>query len=163
MKKSRDGDGVKKVDVQLVDLGLKIYKPRLRPGEGKTLNVLKGVSTTFRAGELNVIPGPSRSGKSSLLNAMARRLRSSLLTRYRTSGTMTFNRVRPTDKEVRSLCSYVTQDDSALLPYLTARETLRLTACASGYACSTTGVQAQHAILLHFRSEICPRKYISST
>jgi ABC-type glutathione transport system ATPase component len=83
MKKSRDRDGVKKVDVELVDIALEIYKPSLRRGKGRTLNVLKSVSTKFQAGELNVILGPSGSGKSSLLNTMARRLRSSLLTRYR--------------------------------------------------------------------------------
>ena len=124
MKRSRDGDGVRKVDVELVDLALDIYKPSLRRGKETTLNVLENVSTKFQAGELNIILGPSGSGKSSLLNTMARRLRSSLFTRYRTSGTMLFNGVQPTDKEVRSLCSYVTQDDSALLPYLTVRETL---------------------------------------
>ena len=128
MKRSRDGGGVKKVDVELVDLALDIYKPSLRRGKGRTLKVLKSVSTKFQAGELNIILGPSGSGKSSLLNTMARRLRSSLLTRYRTSGEMLFNGIRPTDKEVRSLCSYVTQDDSALLPYLTVRETLRFAA-----------------------------------
>ena len=128
MKKSRDGDGVRKVDVELVDLALEIYKPSLRSGEEVTLNVLKSVSTRFQAGELNVILGPSGSGKSSLLNTMARRLHSSLLARYRTSGKMLFNGVQPTDKEVRSLCSYVTQDDGALLPYLTVQETLRFAA-----------------------------------
>lgn len=127
MKKIRDG-GVKKVDVELVDLALEIHKPSLRHGTGTTLNVLNAVSTKFRAGELNVILGPSGSGKSSLLNTMARRLRSSLLTRHRTLGTMLFNGVQPTDKEVRSLCSYVTQEDSALLSYLTVRETLRFAA-----------------------------------
>ena len=128
MKKSRDGDGVKKLGVELVDFALEIYKPSLRRGKGRTLNILKSVSTKFQAGELNVILGPSGSGKSSLLNTMARRLRSSLFTRYRASGAMLFNGVQPTDKEVRSLCSYVTQDDSALLPYLTVRETLRFAA-----------------------------------
>ena len=128
MRKSREGDGTRKVDVELVDLALEIHKPSLGRRGGKTLNVLMGVSTTFRAGELNIIFGPSGSGKSSLLNTMARRLRSSLLTRYRTSGIMLFNGVQPTDKEVQSLCSYVTQDDSALLPYLTVRETLRFAA-----------------------------------
>ena len=128
MKKSRDGEGVKKVDVELVNLALEIYKPSLRRGKGRTLDVLKSVSTKFQAGELNVIFGPSGSGKSSLLNTMARRLQSSPLTRYRTSGTMFFNGVQPTDNEVQSLCSYVTQGDSALLPYLTVRETLRFAA-----------------------------------
>ena len=128
MGERRDGCDVRKVDVELVDLGLEIYKPSLGRRKGRTLDVLEGVSTTFQAGELNVILGPSGSGKSSLLNTMARRLRSSPLTRYRTSGTILFNGVQPTDKEVRSLCSYVTQDDGALLPYLTVRETLRFAA-----------------------------------
>jgi len=120
--------GVKKVDVELIGLALEVHNPSLRPGKGKSLNVLQSVSTRFQAGELNVILGPSGSGKSSLLNTMARRLRSSLFTRYRTSGVMLFNGVQPTDKEVRSLCSYVVQDDGALLPYLTVRETLRFAA-----------------------------------
>ena len=129
MEKNRDGDGVRKVDIELVDLALEICGPSFGRGEGRgSLNILKSVSTTFQAGELNVILGPSGSGKSSLLNTMARRLRSSLLTRYRTSGTILFNGVQPTDKEVRSLCSHVPQDDSALLPYLTVRETLRVAA-----------------------------------
>jgi len=128
MKKDPEGDGVKKVDVELVDLALDIYKPSPRHGKGRTLNVLRSVSTKFQAGELNIILGPSGSGKSSLLNTMGRRLRSSLFTRFRTSGTMLFNGVQPTDKEVQSLCSYVTQDDSALSPYLTVRETLRFAA-----------------------------------
>jgi len=128
MKKSREGDGVRRVDVELVDLALEIYKPSPRFGEGVTLNVLRSVSAKFQAGELNIILGPSGSGKSSLLNTMARRLHSSLFTRYRTSGRMLFNGVQPTDKEVRSLCSYVTQDDGALLSYLTVRETLRFAA-----------------------------------
>ena len=124
----KERDTVKGVDVELVDLALEIYKPSLQPGKGRNLNVLHSVSTKFQAGELNIILGPSGSGKSSLLNAMARRLRSSLLTRYRTSGTMLLNGVQPTDKEVRSLCSYVTQNDGGLLPYLTVRETLRFAA-----------------------------------
>ena len=128
MGERRNGDDIRKVDVELVDLALEIHEASFRPGEGRTLSVLKGVSTTFHAGELNVILGPSGSGKSSLLNTMARRLRSSLLTRYHTSGTMLFNGVQPTDKEVRSLCSYVTQGDGGLLPYLTVRETLRFAA-----------------------------------
>ena len=78
-------DDVRKVYVELVNLVLKIHEASVRLGKGRTLDVLKGVSTKFQAGELNVILGPSGSGKSSSLNTMARRLRSSLLTRYRTS------------------------------------------------------------------------------
>jgi len=121
MGERRDGDDVRKVDVELVDLGLEIYEPSLGRRKGRTLDVLEGILTTFQVGELNVTLGPSGSGKSSLLNTMARRLCSLPLTRYRTSGT--FNGVQPMDKEVRSLCSYATQDNSVLLPYLMVRET----------------------------------------
>jgi len=59
---------------------------------------------------------------------MARRLNSTLRTRYSFSGKMLFNGAIPNDMVVRSLCSYVTQDDDALLPSLTVRETLRYAA-----------------------------------
>ena len=123
-----NGNRVEKVDVELADLCLEVYKPTFGRGKGGTLDVFNGVSTKFQAGELNVILGPTGSGKSSLLNAIARRLRSSPLTRYRTSGTILFNGVQPTDKEVQSLCSYVVQGDDALLPWLTVRETLEFAA-----------------------------------
>lgn len=75
-----------------------------------------------------VIMGPSGSGKSSLLNLMALRNRSSLSTRYQPSGIMLFNGVVPTEDDIRSLVSYVTQDDGGLLPYLTVREMLHTSA-----------------------------------
>jgi ABC-type multidrug transport system ATPase subunit len=59
---------------------------------------------------------------------MARRLDTSLTTNYTVSGKMMFNGSEPSDLVIRSLCSYVTQDDDALLPSLTVRETLRYAA-----------------------------------
>ena len=59
---------------------------------------------------------------------MAKRLKSSAFTRYISSGSIKFNGALPSDEVVRSLCSYVTQDDDALLPSLTVRETLRFAA-----------------------------------
>lgn len=59
---------------------------------------------------------------------MARRLHSNAMTRYRSSGTMRFNGAEASDAVIRSLCSYVTQDDDALLPSLTVRETLHFAA-----------------------------------
>jgi len=59
---------------------------------------------------------------------MARRLHSSVSTRYKSSGKMLFNGALPSDTVIKSLCSYVTQDDDALLPYLTVRETLHYAA-----------------------------------
>ncbi|KAL1739863.1 P-loop containing nucleoside triphosphate hydrolase protein [Schizophyllum fasciatum] len=115
------------IDVDLLDFSLVIEKP-LAKGETKHKTILHGVTTRFEAGAVNVIMGPSGSGKSSLLNAMALRLHSSPLVRYRAGGRLLLNGVAPGDSLVRSLCSYVTQDDNSLLPYLTVREMLHFAA-----------------------------------
>ncbi|KAK8922855.1 putative ABC transporter ATP-binding protein/permease [Metarhizium anisopliae] len=120
-------------EVRAIDLGLDDFALGLdkRNMHGKKLprkTILNPLSTTFRAGVLNVIMGPSGSGKTSLLNAMALRLRNSVGTKYRPSGRLTFNGAVPSDSVIRSVCSYVCQDDDALLPSLTVRETLRFAA-----------------------------------
>ncbi|RPA99436.1 P-loop containing nucleoside triphosphate hydrolase protein [Choiromyces venosus 120613-1] len=114
------------IEVVLDNIRLKVEKPEIKiiGKKGLDLEILKGVSTRFEPGKLNVIMGPSGSGKSSLLNLMARRLHSSASTRYKSSGKMFFNGALPSDTVIKSLCSYVTQDDDALLPSLTVRETL---------------------------------------
>lgn len=120
-------------EVRAIDLGLDAFALGLdkRNIYGKKLprkTILNPVTTTFHAGMLNVIMGPSGSGKTSLLNAMALRLRNSVGTKYRPSGKLTFNGAVPSDSVIRSVCSYVCQDDDALLPSLTVRETLRFAA-----------------------------------
>ncbi|KAG0632817.1 P-loop containing nucleoside triphosphate hydrolase protein [Tuber brumale] len=114
------------IEVVLDNIRLKVEKPDIKiiGKKGLDVQILKGVSTRFEPGKLNVIMGPSGSGKSSLLNLMARRLHSSVSTRYKSSGKMFFNGALPSDTVIKSLCAYVTQDDDALLPYLTVRETL---------------------------------------
>ena len=92
------------------------------------LPILQPISAIFEPGLLNVIMGPSGSGKTSLLNVMTNRLHSSVSTRYKTSGGMLYNGAMPSDSVISSLCSYVCQDDDALLPSLTVRETLRFAA-----------------------------------
>src|SRR5271154_6609136 len=68
------------------------------------------------------------SGKSSLLNILCRRLHGSLTSRYHYSGELLFNNSIPSDIVIRALTSYVVQDDTALLPSLTVRETLHFAA-----------------------------------
>ncbi|KAK3937154.1 P-loop containing nucleoside triphosphate hydrolase protein [Diplogelasinospora grovesii] len=120
---------VRTIDVGLDRFALTLDKRSLLPHKPKTTKViLNPVTGTFQAGVLNVIMGPSGSGKTSLLNAMALRLGNSFGTRYRPSGEMTFNGAVPSETVVRSVCSYVCQDDDALLPSLTVRETLRFAA-----------------------------------
>lgn len=120
-------------EVRAIDMGLDSFALGLdrRTVTGKKLQrkmILQPVDATFHAGLLNVIMGPSGSGKTSLLNAMALRLRNSVGTVYRPSGKLTFNGAVPSDSVIRSVCSYVCQDDDALLPSLTVRETLRFAA-----------------------------------
>lgn len=120
-------------EIRAIDLGLDKFSLALdkrspwgRKQPRKT--ILHPVTTTFEAGKLNVIMGPSGSGKTSLLNAMALRLNNNMSTTYRRRGTLTFNGAEPSDSVVRSVCSYVCQDDDALLPSLTVRETLHFAA-----------------------------------
>jgi ABC-type multidrug transport system ATPase subunit len=89
---------------------------------------LHPINATFQAGALNIIMGPSGSGKTSLLNSMALRLHNTLGTKYRPNGDMTFNGAVPSNSVIRSVCCYVCQDDDALLPSLTVRETLHFAA-----------------------------------
>ncbi|KAL7787470.1 P-loop containing nucleoside triphosphate hydrolase protein [Trichoderma ceciliae] len=119
---------VRAIDVELENFSLDLDK---RTVNGKKLprkTIVQPINVNFRAGTLNVIMGPSGSGKTSLLNSMALRLRNSISTHYRPSGKMSFNGAVPSALVVRSVCSYVCQDDDALLPSLTVRETLRFSA-----------------------------------
>ncbi|KAK0462088.1 P-loop containing nucleoside triphosphate hydrolase protein [Desarmillaria tabescens] len=120
---SRAANAVAGVDIDLID-----YTLHIRTRGGKSRTVLQGINTCFEAGKVNVILGPSGSGKSSLLNLMAQRLQSTLRTTYVAEGDLALNGVVANGDVVRVLCSYVMQDDAALLPYLTVRETLRFAA-----------------------------------
>ncbi|KAI6357884.1 hypothetical protein MCOR25_007533 [Pyricularia grisea] len=119
---------VRAIDVGLDDFTLNLEKRSALGKKLPTKVILNPVTTTFRSGQINVIMGPSGSGKTSLLNAMALRLRNTIGTKYRRSGKISFNGAEPSDAVIRSCCSYVSQDDDALLPSLTVRETLRFSA-----------------------------------
>ncbi|KAK0202104.1 P-loop containing nucleoside triphosphate hydrolase protein [Desarmillaria ectypa] len=120
---SRAANAVAGVDIDLID-----YTLQIRTRGGKCHAVLQGINTCFEAGKVNVILGPSGSGKTTLLNLMAQRLQSTLRTTYVAEGDLALNGVIASGDVVRALCSYVMQDDAALLPYLTVRETLRFAA-----------------------------------
>lgn len=126
--KARSISEIRTIDVGLEQFALDLDK---RSPLGKKLpikTILHPINTTFQAGQLNIIMGPSGSGKTSLLNAMALRLHNSMGTKYKPSGKLTFNGAVPSNAVIRSICSYVCQDDDALLPSLTVRETLRFSA-----------------------------------
>ena len=125
---SRSLDDVRTITISLDSYTLDIQKRDVRLRKAPKLSILKPLNTAFEPGILNVIMGPSGSGKTSLLNLMARRLHNSMATKYETCGEMFFNGAIPSEKVIRSICSYVCQDDDALLPYLTVRENLHFAA-----------------------------------
>ncbi|KAF2115591.1 ABC transporter-like protein [Lophiotrema nucula] len=123
---ARSADEVRTIAIRLEGYGLDIEKRALKSKVTKA--ILKPLTAEFEPGKLNVIMGPSGSGKTSLLNSMAGRLRDDVTTRYKKSGAMTFNGLQPSEDVVHAICSFVTQDDDALLASLTVRETLRYAA-----------------------------------
>ncbi|KAI0486722.1 P-loop containing nucleoside triphosphate hydrolase protein [Xylaria cf. heliscus] len=121
------------IQVRTIDVGLDKFALKLdkRSALGKSLptkTILHPITATFEAGTLNIIMGPSGSGKTSLLNTMAQRLNNTIGTKYRSTGRLLFNGALPSNTVIRSVVSYVCQDDDALLPSLTVRETLRFAA-----------------------------------
>jgi ABC-type transport system involved in cytochrome bd biosynthesis fused ATPase/permease subunit len=120
---ARSAEEMRTVDIKLDKLALDLDKRSIFGRKLPTKTILQPVTANFQPKLLNIIMGPSGSGKTSLLNAMALRLHNSMGTRYKSSGEMTFNGARPSDSVIRSVCSYVCQDDDALLPSLTVRET----------------------------------------
>ncbi|KAF2478083.1 ABC transporter-like protein [Lindgomyces ingoldianus] len=117
---------VRTITIRLEGYGLDVEKRSLK--RKFTKEILKPLTTDFQPGTLNVVMGPSGSGKTSLLNSMAGRLKDDISTRYKKFGSMTFNGLAPSENVVHAICSFVTQDDDALLASLTVRETLRYAA-----------------------------------
>ena len=118
----------RKVAISLDRYALEIKKRDVLRRRTRVLPILKPITAEFQPGQLNVIMGPSGSGKTTLLNSVARRLRGSVGTQYRVYGDMRYNGAVPIENVIRSVTSFVTQDDDALMPSLTVRESLRFAA-----------------------------------
>lgn len=126
--RARPMDSLRTLDLELDGLAMDLDQ---RSAWGKKLprkSIFASITARMEAGKLNVIMGPSGCGKTSLLNAIAHRHKSSVRARYRLSGKLLFNGAEPSNQVVRSVVSYVSQDDNALLPSLTVRETLQFAA-----------------------------------
>lgn len=121
-------EGRRTIKVTLQDYSLDIQKRNWRLRKSEKKSILKPINAAFVPGLLNVIMGPSGSGKTSLLNLMADRLHDSLSTMYESKGVLKFNNAVPSPEVIRSICSYVCQDDDALFPCLTVRENLQFAA-----------------------------------
>lgn len=161
---ARSAAEVRTVDITLDRFALDLDKRSMLGRKLPTKTILHPVTMAFQAGLLNIIMGPSGSGKTSLLNAMALRLHNSLGTQYRQTGEMTFNGSVPSDSVIRSVCSYVCQDDDALLPSLTVRETLQFAAGLRLPSFMTTAQKYQRAeeVLLKLGLKDCADNLIGS-
>lgn len=124
----RPAEEARQVAISLDKYALEIRKRRLPWQRNQKLQILQPITAEFQPGELNIIMGPSGSGKTSLLNSIARRLHGSTSTQYRVTGQMLYNGAVPSENVIRSVTSFVTQDDDALMPSLTVRESLRFAA-----------------------------------
>ncbi|XP_030240951.1 ATP-binding cassette sub-family G member 1 isoform X1 [Drosophila navojoa] len=84
------------------------------PQSKEKKSVLKGITGTFKSGEMTAIMGPSGAGKSSLMNILTG------LTKNGVSGTIEIGKAR-------KLCAYIMQDDH-FYPFFTVEETMLLAA-----------------------------------
>ncbi|KAI9333586.1 hypothetical protein BDR26DRAFT_1010094 [Obelidium mucronatum] len=92
---------------------------------GRKTVILDRVSATFASGQLTAILGSSGAGKSTLLSLLqARAINLPVHLKSTTSGKLLHNGQELTKDVIEACTASVRQDDSHLLPSLTARETL---------------------------------------
>ncbi|BFF94823.1 ATP-binding cassette sub-family G member 1 [Drosophila madeirensis] len=98
------------IDIRFEDLVYQVNVPR----QHEKKSVLKGITGTFKSGEMTAIMGPSGAGKSSLMNILTG------LTKSGVSGKIEIGKAR-------KLCGYIMQDDH-FFPYFTVEETMLMAA-----------------------------------
>lgn len=125
---ARSPEETRAVTVSLNQYAIEIRKQSLRRKGPEVLPILRPITMDFEPSKLNVILGPSGCGKTTLLHAMAQRLHGSIGTNYRIMGDVLYNSAVPSEDVIRSLTSFVVQDDDALVATLTVRETLQFAA-----------------------------------
>ncbi|SCU91064.1 LAFA_0F01662g1_1 [Lachancea sp. 'fantastica'] len=94
----------------------------------ENITILNDIDAVFKPNTINAIMGPSGSGKSTLLNVISGKVRSKFWTSVDTSGKIYLNGTHVPAHGLKSICSFVPQDDDHLLAHLTVKETLSLAA-----------------------------------
>jgi ABC-type lipoprotein export system ATPase subunit len=120
----------KQVVLELKDVSLTYVKkpPTSKTPVSKT-PILQSVSAKFEPGKLTAILGASGAGKSTLLHLLhARSYHLPAFVKSVMTGQVLHNEGQLSKRDVGVLTASVRQDDSHLLPALTARETLRFAA-----------------------------------
>ncbi|QDS78154.1 hypothetical protein FKW77_005007 [Venturia effusa] len=122
-------EAIRSITIRLENCGLNVQTSSFRRWrwKSKILNT-QLVNYIFIPATLNVVMGPSGSGKTSLLTSLAQQLKHDLSSQYVMEGKVFFKGGEPSKAVLQSLVSFMTQDDAALLPSLTVRETPRFAA-----------------------------------
>ncbi|KAE8418561.1 hypothetical protein BDV36DRAFT_253685 [Aspergillus pseudocaelatus] len=130
-----------------------------------TSRICGPVSTIFQPGKLNVIMGASGSGKTSLLSSLAERLPPSSGSKWCRTGSALYNGKQLPKVQIRSMVSFVAQDDDNLMPALTVDETLLFAARLKLPSSMPDGEKRERVseVITKFGLESCARRLVGST
>lgn len=164
MESSISTGSVVPVAVELDSYGLEVQIRQVLKRCTVSKTILSPVTCTFEPGRINTIMGPSGSGKTSLLQSLAQRLDSTVTSIYTSSGHIRLNGAIPSSDVMRSVASFVTQDDDALMGELTVRETLRFAAGLRLPASMSPSEKTRHAedVLLKMGLRDCADNVVGS-
>ncbi|KAE8142807.1 P-loop containing nucleoside triphosphate hydrolase protein [Aspergillus pseudotamarii] len=129
-----------------------------------TSRICGPISTIFQPGKLNVIMGASGSGKTSLLSSLSERLPPSSGSKWCCTGSALYNGKQLPKVQIRSMVSFVAQDDGNLMPALTVDETLLFAARLKLPSSMPDSEKRERVseVITRFGLESCARRLVGS-